>query len=133
LDLCEGLYAGNAIVINWGGKAYIKIANPFDIDKCIDAPEIELEKIVRIAHHPRKSKRRVKGVRSCAINMVAMDHISSARNKAVHEFLRLDHLNEEEVNHVDRIIDKYGDLFRIPDDPLGHTDVTAHKIATISR
>jgi hypothetical protein len=44
--------------------------------------------------------------------------------------LRLDHLNEEEVNHVDRILNKYGDLFRLPDESLGPTDVTAHKIVT---
>jgi len=42
----------------------------------------------------------------------------------------LDHLNEEKVNDVDRIINKYGDLFRLPDQSLGHTDVTAHKIVT---
>jgi len=32
---------------------------------------------------------------------------------------------------MDRIIDKYSDLFRLTDEPLGHTDVTAHRIATI--
>jgi hypothetical protein len=63
----------------------------------------------------------------CAINMVATDHVPSV----VHEFLRLDHLNEEEVYHVDRIINKYGDLFRLPDEPLGSTDITARKIVTI--
>jgi len=31
---------------------------------------------------------------------------------------------------VDRIINKYSDLFRLPDEPLDHTDITAHKIVT---
>jgi hypothetical protein len=99
-----------------------------DIDICIDDPEVELEKIERIVHRPTKSKHRVKGVRSCAVNVVATDHIQSARSSAVHELLRLDHLNEEEVNQVDRIINKYDDWFRLPDDLLGYTDVIAHKI-----
>jgi hypothetical protein len=130
LDLGEGLYVGNAIVTNRGGKAYIKIANTLDTDRCIDASEVELEKIERIAHHPTKSKHRVKEVRSCAVNVVATDHVPSERNSTVHELLRLYHFKEQEVNHIDRIINKYGDLFGLPDEPLGHTDVTAHKIVT---
>jgi len=78
LDLGEELYAGNAIVTNRIEKAYIKIANTLDTDRCIDVPEVELEKIERIAHRPTKSKRRVKGIRSCAVNVVAMDHVPSA-------------------------------------------------------
>jgi hypothetical protein len=62
--------------------------------------------------------------------MVATDHVPSARNSAVQKLLRLYHLNEEEVNHVDRMINKYGNLFRLPDEPLGYIDVTAHKIVT---
>jgi len=42
----------------------------------------------------------------------------------------LDHLNKEEAIHIRRIINKYSDLFRLPDEPLGHTDVTTHKIVT---
>jgi len=42
--------------------------------------------------------------------------------------LAFGHLNEEEIAHVDRIINKYSDLFQLPDEPLGHTDITAYKI-----
>jgi len=79
LDLDEKLYAANAIVTNRGGKAYIKIANTLDTDRCIDALEVELEKIERIAHRTTKSKRRVKGIRFYAVNVVATDHVPSAR------------------------------------------------------
>jgi len=49
------------------------------------------------------------------------------------KLLHLDHLNKEEAIHVDEIINKYSDLFRLPDQPLGHTDVTAHcKIVKIT-
>jgi hypothetical protein len=34
--------------------------------------------------------------------------------------LRLDHLNKEEVNNVNEIIDNHNDLFQLPDEPLGH-------------
>jgi hypothetical protein len=101
-----------------------------DTDRCIDAPEVELEKIERIAHRPAKSMCRVKGIRTCAVNVVTTDHVPSARNSAVHELLRLDHLDKKEVNHVDKIINKYGDSLRLPDKPLGRTDITAHTIVT---
>jgi len=40
LDLGERLYAENAIVTNRGRKAYIKFANTLDIDRCINASEL---------------------------------------------------------------------------------------------
>jgi len=42
----------------------------------------------------------------------------------------LDHLNKEKTAYVDRIINKYSDLFQLPDKPLGYTDITAYKIVT---
>jgi len=42
--------------------------------------------------------------------------------------LYLDHLNKKNASHVNRIINKYSDLIRLPDEPLDHTDVTANKI-----
>jgi len=67
-----------------------------------------------------------------AINAIAVDHIQSSRSDAVRKLLRLDHLNKEEVNHVNEIIDNYSDLFQLPDEPLGHTDVILHKITRIN-
>jgi len=42
----------------------------------------------------------------------------------------LDHLNKEEAIHMNRIINKYSDLCRLPDKLLGNTDVTANKMIT---
>jgi len=44
--------------------------------------------------------------------------------------LRLDHLNTEEANHVNEIIDHYNDLSRLPEEPLRFTGVTIYKITT---
>jgi len=43
--------------------------------------------------------------------------IFSTRSQSLQEFLRLDHLNNEEAIHMDRIINKYSDLFRLPKEP----------------
>jgi len=44
----NGLYAGNALVKNRGGKAYIKIINTRDTDERIVAPEVELKQLDKI-------------------------------------------------------------------------------------
>jgi len=38
----------------------------------------------------------------------------------------------EKARHVNEIIDNYNDLFRLSENPLRFTDVTAHKITTIN-
>jgi len=63
-----------------------------------------------------------------AINLIATDNIQSTRSHSLRKLL--DHLNKDEAIHVDRIINKYSDLFRLADKPIGHTNVTAHKIVT---
>jgi hypothetical protein len=78
LNLGERLYAGNAIVTNRGEKVYIKIANTLDTDRCINVPEVELEKIERIAHKIRQNPNAALKVRSCAVNVVATDRAREA-------------------------------------------------------
>jgi len=56
--------------------------------------------------------------------------IFRARNRSLWELLHLNHLNKEEAIHVNRIISKCSNLFRLADEPLGDTDVTVHKIVT---
>ena len=42
----------------------------------------------------------------------------------------MDHLNKEEKQHVENLIEKYADRFHIPGEPLGATTVLQHKIPT---
>jgi len=63
-----------------------------------------------------------------ALNIIATNNIQTTRSCFLRELLRLDYLNKKEAIRVDRIINKYSNLFQFPDEPLGHTDVTAHKI-----
>jgi len=49
LHLGDSLYAGNALVKNCSGSAYIKIISTRDTDERIIAPEVELEELDKIA------------------------------------------------------------------------------------
>lgn len=54
------------------------------------------------------------------------------RAKTVAKLLRLEHLGVEESQHVTRLIEKFSDIFHIPDDKLGHTNAMEHAINTTS-
>jgi len=69
LHLDDGLYAGNVLVKNHGGRAYIEIINTQDTDERIIAPEVELEELDNIiTSRPRKSSPRDRNVRMHAVN-----------------------------------------------------------------
>jgi len=129
LHIGDGLYAGNALVKNRSKRVYIKIMNTWDIDKRIVVPEVELEELDKIAtSHLKNSSLCNKDVQMRALNIIATNNIQTTRSCFLRELLRLDYLNKKEAIRVDRIINKYSSLFQFPDEPLGHTDVTAHKI-----
>ena len=50
------------------------------------------------------------------------------RENSIEELLRLDHLNEEEKQHVENLILKNADRFHIPGESLGATTVLQHNI-----
>jgi len=112
LHLGDGLYASNALVKNHGGRAYIKIINTRDTDEGIIASEVELEKLDNIAvSRSKKPSPGDRNVQTHAVNVIATDDTQSTRSRSLWELLRLDHLNKEGTIHVDRIINKYSDLF----------------------
>ena len=52
------------------------------------------------------------------------------RENAIKELLRLEHLNKEEKQHVENLIERYADPFHIPGEPLGATTILQHNIPT---
>jgi len=93
--------------------------------------QVELERLDKIAtSRLRNSNPCDKDVQTRAVNVIATYNIQSTRNRLLGKLLCLNHLKKEETIHVDRMINKYSDLYYIPDEPLGHTHVTAHKIVT---
>jgi len=56
----------------------------------------------------------------------------SERSHTIRELLYLNHFNKEEAEYIDKVIDKHNDLFRLPDEPLGYTNVIMHKITIIN-
>jgi len=52
------------------------------------------------------------------------------RLKRVQNLLRLEHLNREETEHVTKLIDRYSDLFQLPDEELSCTNAIKHRIIT---
>jgi len=88
-----------------------------DADEKIVTPEVELEELYKIATNRLKNFNLCnKDVQMHAVNIIATDNIQSTRSHSLREFLRLIYFNKEERIHVDRIINKYSDLFRLSDE-----------------
>ena len=54
------------------------------------------------------------------------------RIKEITDLLCLDHLNQEELDHINKLITKHSDRFQIPDEPLEPTNAAMHSIPTVN-
>lgn len=124
LDVCEGVYLGDAVVTNRQGKAYVRVINTSDIDREIVVPTINLQEIDQISSRgpvDNKENRAVYSMQGRKIDNY---------NDQIHSLLRLEHLNHEETEHAKRLIDKHRDLFQLPNEKPSHTNAITHKINT---
>jgi len=132
LRLGEDIYEGDIIAINRNGIAYIKITNTRETDETVIIPSVKLEEFEILGNSKNELELHNSKKKSFStINTMTTKEIHNNRVKIIQNSLRLDHLNTEEARHVNEIIDNYNDLFRLPEDPLRFTNVTAHKIITI--
>ena len=77
--------------------------------------EIETERFMTEADRPTDSTE-------------AVDHV---RVQQIYDLLRLKHLNNDEISVVKELITEATDIFHLPDEKLGATDVLVHRIPTI--
>lgn len=147
INICENVYLGSALVANRDGRALISVINAREIDQEIEIPIIQLEE-VEIVSDGRTSGASLFEGRASALghgepNSAKNDRtfqVASTTGKTVPrderkeqiKTLLLDHLNDEETAHVNKLINKYNDLFHIPSDPLGYTNAMRHKITILS-
>jgi len=146
IHVCDSVYLGNALVANRNGRAFIGAVNTGEVDREIEIPMVQLEEVETIsARRPNdaSSFERTNPVsKSGNSNGETHEHVShvasiSTKNAPKQEracriksLLRLNHLNDEEELHVNKLIEEYNDLFQLPDDALGYTNAMQHKINT---
>jgi len=96
-----------------------------DTDERIIVHEVKLKELNRITiSYLKNSSLCMKDIQMRAINAIA-DYVQSEfyTKFSLWKLLCLD-LNKKEAIHVNRIINKYDDLFRLLDESLGYTDIT---------
>ena len=62
------------------------------------------------------------------VDSEAVDHV---RVQQIYELLRLKHLDKEEISVVRELITEAADIFHLPGEKLGATNVLVHRIPTI--
>ncbi|KMQ89174.1 enzymatic polyprotein endonuclease reverse [Lasius niger] len=128
LSVCKGVYLGEAMVTNRDGRAYLYAINASDTDRELIVPTINLQEVNQIFTEELEQTQ-IESNKICAISSTS-DANRDGRVQVIRELLRLEHLNNEESEHVATLIETHSDLFRLPDDKLGHTYALSHKIST---
>ena len=147
LSLKKGIYTGNAVLKNHGGKAYIKVANILSIPIEIETLTVILEDFEEItinnyktttfrnkyeSNNPEKLIDKFIFTHETEKTLSELYNISGEdKVKKITELLRLDHLNQEEFDHVTKLIIKHSGRFQIPDEPLEPTNAAMHSIPTV--
>jgi len=116
------------VVTNRGKKAYICVINTSEIDRKLIVPTVELQEIEQIFFNGPTNDSYPK----LDINAISCQ-TKNERLKRVQNLLRLEHLNREETELVTELINKYSDLFQLPDEELSCTNMIKHRITTKDR
>ena len=117
----ENIFIGNAIVTNHDQKCYVMATNSYEEDAEIEIPPQILEPF----EIPDESEDFFESDYSENENLLPQDRL-----KQIIDMLRLDHLNEEEKEHVKKLVSEYSQLFHLPGDKLPATGVLQHTITT---
>lgn len=143
LKIYKGVYAGECLVRNHNGRAYMRVYNTTNDEIGVKIPILniyECEKIQEssdqnINFGNNKSNSEKLNVNSVMVTKI-VNHMkeveSNDRFEEIKELLRLDHLGQKERNHVEILIKKYADRFYIPGEPLESTKNYQHKIPVTS-
>ena len=123
--LGEGIYAGEAIVTNHDGQAFVKIFNTTNEEQKVSVPTLELEEVYKeiSPEHGRKEEKRI-------LKCTEISDKDRERAHKIQTLLRWDHLNPEEANHVTKLVEEHSDLFQLPGENLEGTGIISHKIPT---
>jgi len=136
LNISDNIYFGEALVRNHNGSVLIGIINTSEAVERIKLPKIQLEEIESVSTLPprRNPEQSPSGNSKAPTTQIATIETTLVPKQTqvakIKTLLRLDHLNDEESQHVERIIQKHGDLFQLPTDTLGFTTLINHKIET---
>jgi len=121
LNISDNIYFGEALVRNCNGSALIGIINTSETTERINLPKIQIEEIESVSTVPpqRDPEQKQNDNSKVPMTRIATIETTSVLKRTqvaeIKPLLRLSHLNDEESEHVERIIQKHGDLFqRIP-------------------
>ena len=115
LEIQEGIYLAGAVTKVYKGYAITSIVNTTNNEVEVDEPVLELEEFGTSAEdYPEK------GEVDKRVN----------RTEEVLKRLRLEHLNREERQHVEKTCAAYQDIFHLPGDILTSTAAVKHEIRT---
>lgn len=121
-ELEHGIFLVDSIVkVNHTGETYTYVTNATEKEVNLEIPAIDVEP-VDITTSPRDSF-------TYQIDSVISENLMQ-RLDLLKQNLRLDHLNEEEKQSIQPVIENFNDIFYLPGDKLKGTNRITHSINT---
>ena len=129
----KGVYFGEAIVSNSAGRCYLYAYNTTEQTQLINISSMPLQeyddKTSELQSDTKKDELDIKFNNTA--NVYPIDSFSdNERFQHIKSLLRLNHLNSEEMSHVEGLIRDNLDRFFLPGDKLECTNITQHTIPT---
>lgn len=118
----NGIIIPHALVDVQDHSFLITCVNTNDYDQTITIPEIETEPF-------NDSMREINNYNKSTSSITNYDQNNQDK---VRSLIRKDHLNQEEIASLDKIISKYSDIFYVEGDPLTFSSHAKHTIPTTS-
>ena len=123
--LAPGIFVHNSLVRCEDGRTTIQCVNTSDEPRVFPVPMVELEEVESISSTPPAPQQAEDSI-SRVLSMKTVND----RVRELKDIIHMEHLNDEEREHVAELIETNCDLFHLPGDPLGKTSAVTHKIQT---
>jgi hypothetical protein len=123
--LSEGIYLASSISKVTGDQIITSILNTRDEDVTIDRPMVELKKL------DSEDCRKENTEEYIGATVLVKDKTVRRRTQEVLEKLRLNHLNSEEREAIEKVCKDYQDIFHVPGEELSCTSVVKHSINVV--
>ena len=139
LHIQDDVYVGDAVVKNHKGKAYLKFANTNEMPITLSVPMVDLEdfeeqecykQIENLNNFKQTNNEDLSSkilneflrTDNSLINFCKIYNITDKDRVEWIKKLRLDHLNQDGYEHVEKLIKNNKDRFQIPGEPLEATN-----------
>ncbi|CAK9834497.1 Retrovirus-related Pol polyprotein from transposon 412 [Anthophora retusa] len=122
-ELAPGVLVFDSLVKSAHGRTHVRVVNTTNDTVSFTVPNVKVQEIAELSDEPNITK-------PYHIFPIQNPRSHREREKEITDTINLDHLNDEEREHVERLIQENGDIFHLQGEKLCKTKIVEHTIPT---